>query len=107
MVCGMFTAHAAIAALRHAERTGEGRFIEANLHETGLNMLLNFAGSHLIAGASPTRAGNTNQLAQPAGVYDTADGPLMIAIANNGQFERFCRDVIARPDLPQDPRFSR
>ena len=106
MVCGMFTAHAAIAALRHAERTGEGRFVEANLHETGLNMLINFAGNHLIAGTSPTRAGNTNQLAQPAGVYETADGPLMIAVANNGQFVRFCRDVIERPELSDDPRFN-
>ncbi|MGI9422945.1 MAG: CaiB/BaiF CoA transferase family protein [Hyphomicrobiaceae bacterium] len=105
MVCGMFTAHSAIAALRHAERTGEGRFVEATLHESGLNMLINFAASHLITGAVPTRAGNTNQLAQPAGVYQASDGPLMIAVGNNGQFTRLCRDVLQRQDLLDDPRF--
>ncbi len=105
MVCGMFAAQAITAALRDVERTGEGRFIEASLHEAGLNMLLNFAGSCLITGVSPTRAGNTNQVAQPAGVYQAADGPLMIAVANNRQFQRLCREVLDRPDLAEDPRF--
>lgn len=106
MVCGMFTAHAAVAALRHAERTGEGRFVEANLHKSGLNMLINFAGAHLVTGEVPTRAGNTNQLAQPAGVYQAADGPLMVTVGNNAQFARLCNDVIERPDLLTDPRFA-
>lgn len=105
MVCGMFTAHAAVAALRHAERTGEGRFVEGNLYEAGLNMLLNFAGSYLVTGEVPTRSGNVNQLAQPAGIYQAADGDLMVTAANNAQFERLCRKAIARPDLLDDPRF--
>ncbi|MGI9520751.1 MAG: CaiB/BaiF CoA transferase family protein [Hyphomicrobiaceae bacterium] len=105
MVCGMFAAHAGVAALRHAERTGEGRFVEAALHEAGLNMLLNFATAHLTTGQEPTRAGNYSQLAQPAGLYQTSDGPLMIAAGNDALFARLCRGVLARPDLVDDPRF--
>ena len=105
MVCGMFAAQAVTAALLHAQRSGEGRFVEANLHETGLNMLINFAGAHLVTGAEPTRAGNTNQVAQPAGVYVASDGPFMLAVANDAQFARMCRDVLHRPELAEDARF--
>ncbi len=61
MVTGLYAAQAVSAALRHVALTGEGRLIEATLHETGMNMLANFTGSHLIAGlirrarATPTK----------------------------------------------------
>jgi crotonobetainyl-CoA:carnitine CoA-transferase CaiB-like acyl-CoA transferase len=109
MVCGMFAAQAITAALRSAERTGEGRFVEASLHETGLNMLLNFAGSYLMTGVPPTRAGNTNQVAQPAGVYEAEDGPIMVTAGTNDQFSSVPRWLrtngfsIIRLGLPMSP----
>jgi len=39
-------------------------------------------------------------------VFEAADGPLIVATGNNAQFERFCRQVIARPDIADDPRFA-
>ncbi|MEM8973345.1 MAG: CoA transferase [Pseudomonadota bacterium] len=106
MVCGLFAAQSITAALRHAERTGEGRFIEASLYETGMNMLINFAGSYLVTGQEATRAGNTNQVAQPAGVYQASDGPFMLSVITDAQFTKLCRDVIERPDLLEDARFT-
>ena len=41
----------------------------------------------------------------PYGVFDAADGPLVVTVGNNGQFQRFCRDVIGRADLADDPRY--
>ncbi|EGD04136.1 L-carnitine dehydratase/bile acid-inducible protein F, partial [Burkholderia sp. TJI49] len=35
-----------------------------------------------------------------------ADGPLVVAVGNNGQYERFCREVLLRPDLADDARFK-
>ena len=70
-------------------------------------MLINFAGAHLVTGAEPTRAGNTNQVAQPAGVFPASDGPLMLAVANDGQFVRMCREVLRRPELAEDARFDK
>ena len=106
MVCGLFAAQSVTAALRHAERTGEGRFIEASLYETGMNMLINFAGSYLVTGQEATRAGNTNQVAQPAGVYQASDGPFMLSVITDAQFGKLCRDVIERTDLLEDARFT-
>ncbi len=106
MVCGLFAAQSITAALRHAERTGEGRFIEASLYETGMNMLINFAGSYLVTGREASRAGNTNQVAQPAGVYQASDGPFMLSVITDAQFTKLCRDVIDRTDLLEDARFT-
>jgi crotonobetainyl-CoA:carnitine CoA-transferase CaiB-like acyl-CoA transferase len=106
LVTGLYAAQAVSAALRHSALTGEGRFIELSLFETGLNMLANFAGAHLIAGQNPTRTGNVNQVAQPINVYDAADGPFMMTVANQGQFVKLCRDVIDRPNWLEDGRFA-
>ncbi len=105
MVCGLYAANAVSSTLVEVESGGEGRFIEVSLHESGLNMLINFAGNFLISGAEPTRAGNINQVAQPAGVYQAADGPLMITIGNDRQFARLCRDVLGQAELAADDRF--
>jgi crotonobetainyl-CoA:carnitine CoA-transferase CaiB-like acyl-CoA transferase len=39
-------------------------------------------------------------------MYEAADGPLIIAVGNNSQFDKFCRQVIMRPDIVEDQRFS-
>ena len=107
LVTGLYAAQAVSAALRHAALTGEGRLIEATLHETAMNMLANFAGSCLLTGANPTRTGNANQVAQPADVYMGSDGPFVLAAVTDAQFGKLCADVIERPDLATDSRFER
>lgn len=106
MVTGLFASQAITAALRHVALTGEGRFIEATLQETALNMLLNFAGMHLASGANPTRSGNTNQVVQPAALFEASDGPFIVTVTNDRQFARLCREVILRPELAEDERFK-
>jgi crotonobetainyl-CoA:carnitine CoA-transferase CaiB-like acyl-CoA transferase len=106
LVAGIYAAQAVSAALRHTALTGVGRFIEVTLHETGLNMLANFAGAHLIAGQNPTRTGSANQVAQPINVYDAADGPFMMTVANQAQFVKLCRDVLQRPEWLEPERFA-
>ena len=105
MVTGLFAAQAIAAALRHAALTGEGRMIEAALHETALSMLLNFASVNLFTGESPTRSGNTNQVAQPAALFEAQDGSFVLAVTNDRTFRRLCTDVIGRPQMADDPRF--
>ena len=107
LVTGLYAAQAVSAALRHAALTGEGRLIEATLHETAMNMLANFAGSCLLTGVNPTRTGNANQVAQPADVYMSSDGPFVLAAVTDSQFRKLCSDVIERPELADDERFNR
>jgi crotonobetainyl-CoA:carnitine CoA-transferase CaiB-like acyl-CoA transferase len=107
LVTGLYAAQAVAAALRPAALAGEGRLIEVTLHETAMNMLANFAGAALIAGRSPTRSGNANQVAQPADVFEAADGPFMIAAVSEAQYRNLCTEVLSRPDLVTDARFRR
>ena len=107
LVTGLYAAQAICAALRHTALTGEGRFIEATLHETGINMLANFAGAHLIAGQDPKRSGNANQVSQPINVYTAANGPFMMSVVTAAQFEKLCREVIDQPGWLEDERFAR
>ena len=104
MVTGLYAANAITAALHNRETSGEGRFIELSLFETGLNMLVNFGAQYLLTGTEPTRVGNTNQVAQPAGVFEAADGPIMLTIGNDAQYARLC-DELGEPSLAADPRF--
>ena len=103
---GMYSAQAVLAALFERERTGRGRHIEMALFDCGLMITAYYGLEALVMGEDPPRYGNAHPSIVPYGVFDAADGPLVITVGNNSQFERFCREVIERPDLADDARFK-
>ncbi|WP_027795108.1 CaiB/BaiF CoA transferase family protein [Paraburkholderia acidipaludis] len=103
---GMYSAQAMLAALFERERTGRGRHIEMALFDCGLMITAYYGLEALVMGEDPPRYGNAHPSIVPYGVFDAADGPLVITVGNNSQFERFCREVIERPDLADDERFK-
>jgi len=103
---GHYAAQAVLAALIQRGRTGKGRHIEMALFDSGLSVTSYYGLEALALGENPPRWGNSHPSIVPYGVFDAADGPLVITVGNNAQFERFCRHVIERPDLAQDPRFA-
>lgn len=103
---GMYSAQAVLAALYQREQTGKGRHIEMALFDCGLMITAYYGLEALLMGEDPPRYGNNHPSIVPYGVFDAQDGPLVITVGNNAQFERFCTDVIARPDLAADERFK-
>jgi crotonobetainyl-CoA:carnitine CoA-transferase CaiB-like acyl-CoA transferase len=103
---GMYSAQAVLAALFERQKTGKGRHIEMALFDCGLMITSYYGLEALIMGEDPPRYGNAHPSIVPYGVFDAADGPLVITVGNNSQFTRFCRDVIERPDLAEDERFQ-
>ena len=103
---GLFASQGILAALLARGKGGAGQRLEVSLFDTGVNMLVNFAAGYLMAGVEPPRAGNGNVVAQPAGVFEAADGPFILTCANDTAYERLCRDVLGRPGLIEDPRFA-
>ena len=112
---GLYATVSILAALRHAERTGEGQLVDMALLDTQVAMLANLGANYLVSGKVPGRAGNAHQNIVPYQVFEVAppaDAPsgsrdhLILAVGNDGQFAKFC-DVARRPDLAQDPRFAR
>jgi formyl-CoA transferase len=102
----MMSANAILAALAARQRTGKGQYIETTMIETAVNMLGNFSLAYLATGTSPTRFGNTQTTASPVGAFETEDGPLYLACANDRTFQRFARDVLQDPQLADDPDYA-
>ena len=111
---GMYAAVAILAALRHAERTGQGQQVDMALLDTQVAMLANLGSNYLVSGKVPGRAGNAHQNIVPYQVFEvmppegSAPGTrdhLILAVGNDGQFAKFCA-VAGRPDLAQDPRYA-
>jgi crotonobetainyl-CoA:carnitine CoA-transferase CaiB-like acyl-CoA transferase len=106
MFTGMYAAQAVLAALYERQRTASGRHIEMALFDCGI-MVTSYCGLEaLVMQQDPPRYGNAHPSIVPYGVFEAADGPLVITVGNNAQFERFCREVIERNDLATDPRFK-
>jgi crotonobetainyl-CoA:carnitine CoA-transferase CaiB-like acyl-CoA transferase len=103
---GMYSAQAMLAALYERDRTGRGRHIEMALFDCGLMITAYYGLEALLLGEDPPRYGNAHPSIVPYGVFDAADGPVVITVGNNAQFERFCREVIERPDIPEDARYK-
>jgi len=102
---GMYAGQAVLAALFERQKTGKGRHIEMALFDCGLMITSYYGLEAMIKGEDPPRYGNAHPSIIPYGVFDAEDGPLVIAVGNNRQYERFCREVIERPDLVDDDRF--
>ncbi|MDR9243288.1 CaiB/BaiF CoA transferase family protein [Burkholderia multivorans] len=101
---GMYSAQAILAALYERHATGRGRRIEMALFDCGLMITAYYGLDALLMEKDPPRYGNAHPSIVPYGVFDAADGPLVITVGNNTQFARFC-DVLERPDLAVDPRY--
>ena len=106
LMTGMAAAQAVLAALFRRERTGAGRFIEMALYDCGVMITGYYGLDALKLGHDPERYGNAHPSIVPYGMYDAADGPLIITVGTNAQFDKFCRLVLHRPDIVEDERFA-
>lgn len=102
---GMYATVAILAALRHAERTGEGQHIDVSLLDTQIAMLGNQALSWLVGGACPERMGNRHPTVVPYRTFEAVDGTIIIAVGNDGQFARLAQ-VLDAPEWAEDARFA-
>ena len=101
---GLYATISILAALRHAERTGEGQQIDISLLDTQIACLANQAMNWLVGGVDPGRLGNRHPTVVPYKTFVVADGTIIIAIGNDGQFRAFCA-LMGVPQLAQDARF--
>jgi len=103
---GLYATVAILAALRHRDATGQGQAIDMALLDTQVAMLANLGATYLATQQVPKRVGNAHQTIVPYQVFEVADGHMILAVGNDGQFERFCA-VAGCPELARDERFAR
>jgi crotonobetainyl-CoA:carnitine CoA-transferase CaiB-like acyl-CoA transferase len=99
---GLYASNAILAALRGREATGTGCQIDMALLDVQVAVLANQAMNYLIGGAVPTRLGNAHPNIAPYQVFAVADGHVIVAVGNDGQFAR----LLAVLGLAAEPRFA-
>ena len=102
---GLYGVIAIEAALIARERSGKGQHIDLALFDSMSAMLANQAMNYLASGRSPRRMGNAHPNIAPYQTLPVADGWLIVAVGNDGQFARLC-GVLGLEALAVDPRFS-
>ncbi len=95
-----------LLALFVRERTGLGQRVESSLLEGQVSWLTYHAVSYFASGEVPRRLGSSHASVAPYGAYPTRDGFLIVAVATDALWRRFC-GVIGREELIDDPRFAR
>ena len=105
LVAGQSAIQAILAALFRRERTGEGATIDVSMLDGQRAMQVYRASNWLNAGVAPGRTGNHHASLHPYATYPAADGHLNLAVANDSQWQAFCR-AAGRPDLAADARFA-
>lgn len=93
-----------MAALLQRDRTGAGTELEVSLFETAVGFLGYNLQSFWEKGVQPEKCGSGHESLCPYQAFEASDAPLMIGIANDNLWQRFCR-AVAREDLIDDPRF--
>ncbi len=102
---GIYAVTAIQAALIHALRTGRGQQIDMALLDVQTAVMANQNMNYLVSGTAPTRLGNAHPNITPYEVIKTADGHMILAVGNDGQFQRLCA-ILGLDGLAADERFA-
>ena len=101
---GVYSAVAILAALRQRDATGQGAHIDMALLDTQVAVLANQALNWMASGVVPHRMGNGHANLAPYQAFVCADGELIVAVGNDGQFRKLCG--VLGLALADDPRFA-
>src|SRR5208282_2678835 len=96
---------AVLACLHVRTQSGHGYAIDLALLDCAVAAQVNLAQSYLSAGKVPERQGNAHLQIVPYQLFPTADGWLVLAVGNDGQWQHFCQ-AAERPDLASNTRFT-
>lgn len=105
ILTGLYATIAVQAALAERQNSGLGQHIDLALLDVQIACLANQAANYLAGGMVPGRMGNAHPNIVPYQDFPTADGDMILAIGNDGQFAKFCA-VAGHPEWAQDERFA-
>jgi crotonobetainyl-CoA:carnitine CoA-transferase CaiB-like acyl-CoA transferase len=104
IMTGLYASTAILAALQAREHTGRGQHIDMALLDVGVACLANQGMNYLYGHSVPRRMGNSHPNTLPYQDFPTADGYMILAVGNDGQFARLCQ-AIGQPEWAEDERF--
>jgi crotonobetainyl-CoA:carnitine CoA-transferase CaiB-like acyl-CoA transferase len=103
---GMYAFSSVLAALLRREKTGEGSSLEVSLFDS-LAEWMSYPVYYAYGGAPPPRSGARHAVIAPYGPFLAGDGRIVyLGLQNEREWARFCGQVLQRPEMAADPRFS-
>jgi crotonobetainyl-CoA:carnitine CoA-transferase CaiB-like acyl-CoA transferase len=105
IMTGMYASVGVLAALARRAETGEGDHIDLAMLDVQAAFLSNQAMNWLVSDNAPKRNGNRHPNIQPQDIFPCADGQIVLAVGNDGQFEKLAQ-LLGHPDWARDERFS-
>jgi crotonobetainyl-CoA:carnitine CoA-transferase CaiB-like acyl-CoA transferase len=101
---GVYSATAILAALIQRRSTGQGQHIDMALMDVATSIMANQNMNLLASGIAPRKLGNAHPNLAPYAVFDCADGWIILATGNDGQYRKLCA-ILGLPDLAEAPDY--
>ena len=105
ILTGLYATNAILAALFHRAKSNQGQHIDIALLDVQVAALANQSGNYLLSGSVPQRMGSAHPSIVPYQPFACADGHVMLAIGNDGQFTSLCR-AAGQAAIASDERFA-
>ncbi|MFT4117173.1 CaiB/BaiF CoA transferase family protein [Bradyrhizobium sp.] len=86
------------------EKTGQGGTVQVSLFETAMGLLGYNLQTFWERGVQPAKCGSSHESLCPYQAFETGEGPIMIGVANDNLWRKFCA-VVGLADIVDDPRF--
>lgn len=102
---GLYASVGILSALRRRDATGEGATLDMALLDSQVAVLGNQAMNYLVSGKPPARLGNAHPNIVPYDVFPVADGHIIIATGNDGQWRKLC-EVLGEAGLASHPDYA-
>ncbi|MCX7327614.1 MAG: CaiB/BaiF CoA-transferase family protein [Hyphomicrobiales bacterium] len=102
---GLYASVGILSALRQRDQTGIGATLDLALMDTQIAVMGNQAMNYLVSGKAPGRLGNAHPNIVPYEVFEVADGHVVIASGNDGQYRKLC-EALGQPGLGTDARYA-
>ncbi len=103
---GLHLAIGILAAVNARTITGQGQRVDISLQDSVIAATENTALKYLTSGLLPERMGNRYAAVSPYDAFQVKDGKIIIAAGNQKLYEKLCTEILDRPDLIDDPRFT-
>ncbi|MEX3600869.1 CaiB/BaiF CoA transferase family protein [Kocuria carniphila] len=103
---GMYAYSGILAALIQRGKTGKGQVLDISMLESLGEWVQQTYFFAEYGGKAPRRAGASHASIAPYGPFQTLEGTVFLGIQNEREWQLFCDQVIERPDMAQDPRFT-
>ncbi|MGB3147619.1 MAG: CoA transferase, partial [Paracoccaceae bacterium] len=102
---GSLMAFGVLAALRAAEATGQGQFVDIAMYDAMVSLCERAIYQHDFDGTVPGPEGNGHPLLAPFGLFPARDGQVALGIVDDAFWQKLTL-AMGRPELGHDPRFA-